>query len=152
MTCLPRFAQTNVLNWASGMCHHSTRFLFTYRRQTFPPTKSPSMFTSPLPALLLSFLTGRPLTMVTELPPTKLPPTLIMPPINAPPPVLMTVRGAGFGACSVLQYSQVLDFVGAPQFGQFMIFPFGLCPIDAAWRLKLRKKLLLVVVAIQCDK
>ena len=85
--------------------------------------------------------------MVTELPPTKLPPTLIMPPINAPPPVLMTVRGAGFGACSVLQYSQVLDFVGAPQFGQFMIFSFGLYPIDAAKRLKLRKKLFVVLSA-----
>lgn len=135
MTCLPRFAQTNVLNWASGMVTHSTRFLFTYRRQTFPPTKSPLMFTSPLLSLL-SFLTGRPLTMVTELPPTKLPPTLIMPPINAPPPVFTTVRAAG--ACSVLQYSQVLDFKGAPQFGQFVRFSFGLCPIDAAWRLKLR--------------
>jgi hypothetical protein len=118
----------------NGDTFHSLSF--TYRRQTFPPTKSPLMFTSP-PLSLLSFLTGRPLTMVTELPPVKLPPTLIMPPINAPPPVLMMVRGAGFGACSVLQYSQVLDFVGAPQFGQFMIFSFGLCPI-AAWRLKLR--------------
>jgi len=123
------------------MVTHSTRFLFTYRRKIeFRPTKSPVMITS----LLLSFRTGRPLT-VTESRPVKLPPTLIMPPpINRPPPVFTTVRAAG--ACSALQYSQVLNFVGAPQFGQFMIFSFGLCPI-AAWRLKLRKKLLVVLSA-----